>query len=1732
MVKIKGGLKKKKTLTYFVTMMLVVSTLFLTVFINVPKVDAGQVDHDVGNVGLTYLTDFGRILRPFMWSQPQTVQHSNGFGYIGLVIDQDNYDHTPGQEEVADGFYTSWPYAQADDLITTLPISMIIDDATLQKSFASFQNEGVSTGDPFDIHVNQTAWTVVNKDFALIQWTLKNVRSPAATLNNVCIGLEIPFSKDGSRFGVGGTINDGGDDIDGFDATEDVYWVQDIDSGITIGVGSAIVSDPITHYYGEDYHSDYTSEYMYFFGDDAWLYNRLHAPNTLATDGVNPGNITTTVGWDGITLAPGESRTLTYAIAINNTYSNMISAIKDAQNYYHTKATRFQLTEFMDSGSGSAKIEVFNFGKPPTAVSELSLSADVGPLTGTWDVDPVPTYGYSVFTVNENIDTQGDTIVLLENSVPVDSVSFGQKGPAADPLDGESTARYYDPSIIGYSDTWIRNASSGPDFGFQNNVGWASSDPGLVINEVMFNPSAIDGSFIELLNSHPLSAINLRNFQLVCNDLFQFSDTDLWLDPGEKLMITYANAPTFFTNMISSGDNIYMYNNNDILYDMMGWSSAHLVGMSALRVPDGFGTYQGYDDTSSENAGWVFNTPNKVLITEISDSESSPSQVEIYNPKYPFIDFDVGFTLSSTSSGSLAGVWSIPITNSGDYALFDISTPLGLAVEGDTLGLYQNGYLVEEFSYGTKGTVPDPLPGESVQRILAGSTYLDIFERNWFTGPNFGLQNDVPLANLSTAIVLNEVLFNPSDPANYFVELYHRFIMPVDISGFKIVGDSEFVVPPGTVLSDNKSFYYLQYSQDPTFFDPNLDPQGDNVYLYDSNGSLMDMVGWSSQHTIDKSVCRVPDGNGTPDGYDDTTSVLAEWQFDCEPTLTLITVDVPKDDKTAMFGDFGDWVYFNLTIWNAQTISDIISLTNTTVQGWLVEILDETGTFVITDVTLGPDELKNIKVRVKIPDTFNFIVQDNVTITIQSSNIDVIRDTILLKAKLYPFVKLDKSADPTLIYVEGTGQDEETTITLSALGTGAIMEGEISNAADIVFVVDDTGSMDPYLNSIKNEIQNIVDVFLDEIVSVRLGLVSYKDAPEVEWDCRLTFNVTNFTIAVNNLFANGGGDIPEDVRGALNLAYGANWRNGSVTKIVIVIGDAPDHDNPPGQIYIDVNDAYVDVWGIYTNAIACGPSGPTIDMFQRIAENGSGIFFNYQGFMDPEALAQVIIDSVLTFVPKVDTAARDLDIVDANPMIRDVLPPYIHYVPGSASIPPDIIYVDASGNTILEWNVTNIKIGENWTVSFNVTSSQLDWQLANVVSESRISYTMWNSSNVTEYFPEVWINVTSVPKPPEPPLPPNPKISVIAGTNDIRLEWAPPISPDLNHYLIYRTLDEPNNFEFSTPWINTSLDSDPIGLDIFGLRTTWNFTDDVISAQEVYYCIIAVNNYMQKSTSSYSVGKWTKMFSAGLSSFSIPLEVQDVMTADDYLLDMGADYIRWMNSSTGFWMKHGDGEVNDIQLRQGEGYEVNFTNPANYTFCGMPASSIIYNDSSFAGFDFNSEARDLWASVNAQGNVFLSWNRSSAMDLDDSYLVYRTTDRRGFHDDSAQLMATISFGNEIWTDLSAAQSGTHFYYMIVPENDLGERGTSTYSIGVWTEEYLAGYDTIGIPVKMDDGNTLDWYCDNIIDSVGINYLIQIEGRWGWHSTSMPEGAFDTQLMITHGYQISTTGPTQFTFVGI
>jgi len=118
---------------------------------------------------------------------------------------------------------------------------------------------------------------------------------------------------------------------------------------------------------------------------------------------------------------------------------------------------------------------------------------------------------------------------------------------------------------------------------------------------------------------------------------------------------------------------------------------------------------------------------------------------------------------------------------------------------------------------------------------------------------------------------------------------------------------------------------------------------------------------------------------------------------------------------------------------------------------------------------------------------------------------------------------------------------------------------------DIVFVLDVTESMQPYIDAVK---QNIIQFAQDLAANnrdYRLGLVTFEDYVISQYpDCNceyrniMTSDVQKFTGWVGTLHAGGGGDIPEDQLDA--LAYAASFPfRPEAQSIVILVTDAPSH---------------------------------------------------------------------------------------------------------------------------------------------------------------------------------------------------------------------------------------------------------------------------------------------------------------------------------------------------------------------------------------------------------------------------------------------------------------------------------------------------------------------------------------------------------------------------------------------
>src|SRR5579875_758539 len=118
---------------------------------------------------------------------------------------------------------------------------------------------------------------------------------------------------------------------------------------------------------------------------------------------------------------------------------------------------------------------------------------------------------------------------------------------------------------------------------------------------------------------------------------------------------------------------------------------------------------------------------------------------------------------------------------------------------------------------------------------------------------------------------------------------------------------------------------------------------------------------------------------------------------------------------------------------------------------------------------------------------------------------------------------------------------------------------------DIVFVMDITESMQPYIDAVKQNMITFAQDLQANHRDYRLGLVTFEDYVVSAYpDCNcpyrktLTADVQQFTDWVGTLHAGGGGDIPEDPLDALSYAATLPFRPDA-QGIIIMITDAPPH---------------------------------------------------------------------------------------------------------------------------------------------------------------------------------------------------------------------------------------------------------------------------------------------------------------------------------------------------------------------------------------------------------------------------------------------------------------------------------------------------------------------------------------------------------------------------------------------
>jgi uncharacterized protein YegL len=167
---------------------------------------------------------------------------------------------------------------------------------------------------------------------------------------------------------------------------------------------------------------------------------------------------------------------------------------------------------------------------------------------------------------------------------------------------------------------------------------------------------------------------------------------------------------------------------------------------------------------------------------------------------------------------------------------------------------------------------------------------------------------------------------------------------------------------------------------------------------------------------------------------------------------------------------------------------------------------------------------------------------------------------------------------------------------------------------EVAFVLDTTGSMGGLIEGAKRKIWSIATAIVDSNpdAEVRMGLVAYRDIGDdyVTKKFDLTTDIQELYARLLELKARGGGDWPESVNEALDVAVNKlQWSgSGDARKIVFLIGDAPPHMDYAQDTKYPVTLAVAKQKDIIVNTVLAGNARDTERVWRDIAQNGSGRF--------------------------------------------------------------------------------------------------------------------------------------------------------------------------------------------------------------------------------------------------------------------------------------------------------------------------------------------------------------------------------------------------------------------------------------------------------------------------------------------------------------------------------------------
>ncbi len=378
-----------------------------------------------------------------------------------------------------------------------------------------------------------------------------------------------------------------------------------------------------------------------------------------------------------------------------------------------------------------------------------------------------------------------------------------------------------------------------------------------------------------------------------------------------------------------------------------------------------------------------------------------------------------------------------------------------------------------------------------------------------------------------------------------------------------------------------------------------------------------------------------------------------------------------------------------------------------------------------------------------------------------SINISYVHPTKLSSRSNTDLARLEvlKTVSRKTIFENGSERTPvETRVTITVHGKG--LPGLEYNPQDVVFIMDNSDSMDENDNEYKRV--EALKLYLEKMIppNDRAALIKFSKEAELVNEHHLTNDYSQIISDLPALWHTTG---LTNLGAAIKLAnrelieFGDRINNSLVA--ILLTDGRP--EPPENNVTIEtVQEAIDNNIKIYTIGLG---KNHDVQLLNWLANQTGGKYFYAQEASDLLGIYDELSKQYRNY-----TAGLDQDITDKEPMVRDVIPRWINYVPGSFSKKPDFIGKFPDGSTKFEWNISKITIGETWSVSYNITSSRAGESVSITnINFARVKYFNQEEKIKAQIIPEVNIRVlpkfdyqypglVPPPPPPPPPIPPSP----------------------------------------------------------------------------------------------------------------------------------------------------------------------------------------------------------------------------------------------------------------------------------------------------------------------------------------------------------------------------------------